>query len=52
MSVLGDGERLIQIGQNEKVGAQVLSNPPSKEKQAGGFYRAKGCDRSFRETKG
>ena len=51
-SVLGDGERFIQIGQEEKVGAWVHSNLPVPEQKAAGFYRDKGLgSRSFAETK-
>ena len=50
---LGDGERFIWIGQNEKGGAWVRSHLPSQEQKAGRFHRVKGLGRrSCGETKG
>ena len=41
-SVLGDGGKFFRIGQNEKVGAWVLSHLPPQERKAGGFIELRG----------
>ena len=51
-SALGDGDSFIQIGQDEKVGAWVHSNPPSAEHKAGGFIELRGLAGDLWRNKG
>lgn len=52
-SMLGDGERFIRVGRNEKMGARVSTNPPSQKQKTSSFYRAMGLGmRSFGKARG